>query len=569
MHISAAAQFLKENPELPVSLAIIAGYMTLAWCAPQLSSRVFSRLETWLSRVGAKKSRAVSALFLAVITVRLLLLPLIPIPVPGLHDEFSYLLQADTFAHGRLANPPHPMWMSFETFHENWFPTYSGMFPPAQSMVLALGQFLGHPWIGVLLSDAAMCAAVLWMLQAWLPARWALLGGVIASLKLGIISYWMNSYWGGAVAAAGGALVLGALPRIFRCPRVRDALLLGLGVAILANSRPYEGVVFCLAPAGTILWWFWKSSRMTLGLKLRNVVAPVALLFVLTGAFIGYYNWRLTANVLLLPHTHNWRTYLASGLFVWETNGPKREYRNPQFDEYYSGWARKNYERSFQEAIRISLQKLSYYADTYFWPGALLLIFSIPKVFHDRKMKLLVETLLISVVGLFIVVWSLPHYAAPLVGVFYALLIQGVRHVRVMRFVHRPVGVDLSRLMFLFLVGTVAIGLVHRVQHPEHWNNWNGEMGMRDRANVLKTLDRMPGKHLAIVRYGPGHDIHKEWVYNAADIDGSKVVWAREMDAAQNQKLLDYYRDRQVWLMQPERDSQLISPYYSPRNRKE
>ena len=110
----------------------------------------------------------------------------------------------------------------------------------------------------MLLSDAAMCAAILWMLQAWMPARWALLGGVFAALNLGIASYWMNSYWGGAVAGIGGALALGALARILRRPSVSDALLLGLGVAILANSRPYEGFLFCV-PAG--LWLLVVAHR--------------------------------------------------------------------------------------------------------------------------------------------------------------------------------------------------------------------------------------------------------------------------------------------------------------------
>ena len=151
--------------------------------------------------------------------IRILLLPLLPVPTPGIHDEFSYLLMADTFAHGRLTNPPHPMWLSFETFHVNWFPTYSSMYPPAQGAALALGQVLGSPWIGVLISAAGMCAAVYWMLCAWIPVRWAFLGGVLTSLKLGLVSYWMNSYWGGAVAAIGGALVLGSVARLLKRAR--------------------------------------------------------------------------------------------------------------------------------------------------------------------------------------------------------------------------------------------------------------------------------------------------------------------------------------------------------------
>ena len=188
-------------------------------------------------------------------------------PAPRIEDEFSYLLAGETFVSGRMANPTHPQWIYFETPHVLQRPTYVSVYPPAQGIALAAGQVVaGHPWYGVLASVALMCAAVSWALRAWVPSGWALVGGLI-SVQIGVFGsahstgywansegYWTASYWGGAVAAIGGALVLGALGRLRQRVRVREAVLLAVGVGILANSRPYEGLVYC-AGAATILFW--------------------------------------------------------------------------------------------------------------------------------------------------------------------------------------------------------------------------------------------------------------------------------------------------------------------------
>jgi hypothetical protein len=71
----------------------------------------------------------------------------------------------------------------------------------------------------------------------------------------------------------------------------------------------------------------------------------------------------------------------------------------------------------------------------------------------------------------------------------------------------------------------------------------------------------MPGKQLVLVRYAPGHSPIDEWVYNAANIDGSKVIWARDMDAASNQELLRYYSDRKAWLVEPDATPAAVAPY--------
>jgi hypothetical protein len=82
-----------------------------------------------------------------------------------------------------------------------------------------------------------------------------------------------------------------------------------------------------------------------------------------------------------------------------------------------------------------------------------------------------------------------------------------------------------------------------------------------DRAHALAQLRASDGKHLVIVRYGPEHDSGNEWVYNEADIDRAKVMWARDMGSAQNLELIRYFKDRHVWLAEPDNRPPTLSPY--------
>ncbi len=128
--------------------------------------------------------------------------------------------------------------------------------------------------------DCVDVRAICWMLQAWLPPSWALFGGFLAIVHLGLFSYWINSYTGaGSLAALGGALVLGGLPRFMRKARIHHALLMALGVVLLAYTRPFEGLVLCAVVAVPLCRWIlFDKGRPSGSVLLIRATQPLALL---------------------------------------------------------------------------------------------------------------------------------------------------------------------------------------------------------------------------------------------------------------------------------------------------
>ena len=493
------------------------------------------------------------------VALRLALLPLIPIPAPAYLDEFSYLLGADTFASGRIANPPHPLWVRFETLHVNQQPTYCSKYPPAQALFLAFGQkFLGDPYYGVCLSMGLMFAALCWMLQGWVSPRWALLVTFLGILEWGM-TYWMNSYWGGAVAAAGGALVIGAVPRLARRVTALPAVFGSLGLVLLANSRPYEGLLTAIAAAAVLAWWMRRFGRSLAALFTPRAVLPFLCVMVPSIAAMGYYNYRATGSPTLFPYTVNQRTYAASPQLYVLPPMPTPVYRHENIRRFWVEWERSDYLAARVNPLPLIGRSTVCMAGFYFL-NALGLAAGLGLVPGAGPVAASALALLaLPTLGLLLAKSVLPHYFAPALGAVMILSALGLRASQGWRFRRRSVGRLLVTLCVGLTVGSCISQIGNAVQTARR-----RPVGIATRGLLIRQLQRQGGRHLIIVRYLPTHPIHSDWVYNRADIDGSDIVWARDMGDAANRDLLEYYRGRKTWLLQPDIDPMALTPYGMP-----
>jgi hypothetical protein len=509
------------------------------------------------------------------------------IPAPRVHDEFCYLLAADTFAHARLANSSPAIPEFFDAEHLLVVPTYMAKYPPGQGLCLAAGQVVfGHPIFGVWLTCAAFAASLCWMLKAWTAPRWALATTLAVILGSGLASYWCQSYWGGMAAAGGGALLFGGMRRTLRRPRVSSSLLMGLGIVVLASTRPFEGLLVSLPVAAAMLWWLATDHRLSFGYKFRRWLLPVGAICVAGAAGLATYNQAVTGDWRQMPYSLHERQYCYQGANCFSR--PRIPERHPcdRIARFYlreksvlpPGWAGMQRIAAHLTNRAQNLLAMAYtgtgfsdatygYSRARLWAGLAAFAAVVIAGLRNRWFGYCCATIGLYLFGASLIWWWWPHYAAPVLPLLYAAT--GIALCRVNHSLRRRLAARrlfpalvVGGIFLLSVIGTAASRTSQLAQKLAAEQRADSVSGFAaSRATLLQHLQDQSGGHLVFVRYGHDYPLDDEWVYNTADMNLAKVIFAHDLGDDENRRLIELCGSRTIWLATVTSGFNSVVPY--------
>ncbi len=497
------------------------------------------------------------------------------IPPMWIHDEFSYMLAADTFLHGRITNPPHELPQFFENPHLIISPTYMSKYPPGQPFILAIGILLGHPFFGVLIALSLFISCFTWMLSSLIDKKFIIPIYILMLISLGLSKHWGRSYIIGALPAAAACLMIGTYLYSLKYKIVRGELIFIISCAILSVTRPYEGLILSVM---IFLMFIYDICRNNLHLestaKSLTILSAGGLIIL---AFHAYYNWHITGNTLLIPNRLHIDQYMYAP-YLWFQNllTPEMTPSVKLNHLFHYIWEKNAYDKIAAMSLIERTEFLASRINSS--PSLIFMLILAPLALVGRQFDRFALRLLLIVLVSFLLssllVWMLLYYI--FVTVVAATALNFYLAYRIIK--HRIFTKNWSIITTTAIVPCLIVtGLVSLNLPLDSFNSISSERKLLSgvhapilhKDELVHNIEAKSPANLVFVRYRDYEKYNERdellnrmalyynttvsFVYNSADIDSQRTVFAHDLGAEENRKLIDYYnkkgQNRKLWLL--------------------
>lgn len=481
---------------------------------------MIARLEGWLRRFGAAVAAVIALLVVWWVWGQV-------VPVPVIHDEASYLLQADIFASGRWTAPAPPLPEFFEQPHVQVEPALASKYPPGHALLLAVGSLAGfHALVPLLLT--ALTAALVFGLASRIANPWVGLLTWVTWLFAPIVLRFQPSYLSEVTTTP---LVLGswwALLSWRETRRSRWLLLLAFLVGWGAITRPLTMLALAL-PMGVVVVRDVMRGRAwrDLGLALAVGTAVLALLPLWSARTTG--SWR-TAPVE--KYRLDYLPFDRIG-FVADTTPPRRRATMSEvLVETYEYFLEARKRQTLAALPMTALRRTVALARDVFGGVRLpLLMLFVAGLFHLRA------PLRFAVVSaLLLVVAYLPYAHWPGWTVYYleaapvlaAVVGVGAWALAARLAPRREPAVALATTLFVLAAGVAG---------ARHWRGYHlGPEGSELHRQMARLVPQLPSPGILFVRYSPRIPFNPAIVRNSAHLD-REPMWIVHDRGARNAEL--------------------------------
>lgn len=260
---------------------------------------------------------------------------------PAVHDEYSYLFQAETFLAGRLWFPSHEEPRLFDQMHVVNEGHFASRYFPGAGLWMAPFVAMGHPYWGHWLAGAITSVLVFWIGRDLHSNRLGFIAGSLTALAPGM-GMFSNLLLAHHPTLIGLFVFLLAFLKMIRTGSGIAATTAGVGLAYAMLCRPATAAGFALPCGIYVAWWLLSKYRGDGAGSIRRcatVVCGLGLPLVIGFAAMFLFNRSITGNGFYSPYQQFTDIYTPRHVYGFNNVVRGERKLTPRVLDNYDRWA--------------------------------------------------------------------------------------------------------------------------------------------------------------------------------------------------------------------------------------